>query len=69
MSVHECSRSQKENDVQMGEIARSLVKAGCSVNSKSSDWANLTGLMYAAFHNHPEAAMALIDVNSTLLAV
>ncbi|XP_052779354.1 poly [ADP-ribose] polymerase tankyrase-2-like [Mya arenaria] len=70
-ALHECARSQQKNAVQLGEIARSLIKAGCNVNSKSSDWgeADLTGLMYAAFHNHPEVAMALIDAGCELNAV
>ena len=40
-----------------------LIKAGCSLNAKSSDLgeADFTPLMFAAYHNHPEVARVLTE--------
>lgn len=70
-ALHECARSQEREEHKLGDIARTLIEAGSDINSKSSDWgeADLTGLMYAAFHNHPEVANALIEAGCELNAV
>ncbi|XP_060568285.1 ankyrin repeat and sterile alpha motif domain-containing protein 1B-like [Ruditapes philippinarum] len=70
-ALHECARSQQKNDQKLGEIAQILIDAGCDINSKSSDWgeADLTGLMYASFHNHPDVASALIEAGCELNSV
>lgn len=65
-ALHETARSQEKDDLSLGEIARMLVSAGSDVNIKGcSDLGDLeadfTGLMYAAYHNHPDVASALID--------
>ncbi|KAL4226275.1 hypothetical protein ACF0H5_014259 [Mactra antiquata] len=67
-ALHECARSQQRDEISLGDIARLLIKAGCDINNQSSDWgeADLTGLMYAAFHNHPDVATALIDAGCEL---
>ncbi|XP_045165033.2 ankyrin repeat and sterile alpha motif domain-containing protein 1B-like [Mercenaria mercenaria] len=70
-ALHECARSQQTDDQKLGEIAQILVDAGCDINSKSSDWgeADLTGLMYASFHNHPDVASVLIEAGCQLNSV
>jgi len=70
-ALHECSRSQSKDDKMLAEIARMLIKAGSDFNAKSSDFgeADLTGLMFAAFHNHPEVAAVLIDAGCELDAI
>ncbi|XP_052227446.1 putative ankyrin repeat protein RF_0381 [Dreissena polymorpha] len=70
-ALHECARSQCREELHLGEIARTLIEAGCDINSKSSDWgeADLTGLMYTAYHNHPDVAAALIEAGCELDAV
>lgn len=70
-ALHEVARSHSTDDDKLGEIARMLIDAGCNINAKSSDRgeADLTGLMYAAYHNHPEVAQALIDAGCDMDAV
>lgn len=43
-ALHECARSQQTDDKVLGEIARTLINAGCSINSKSSDWGEVSSV-------------------------
>ncbi|KAK3088450.1 hypothetical protein FSP39_019357 [Pinctada imbricata] len=69
-ALHETARSQERDDIKLGEIARCLIEAGSDVNAKSSDLgeADFTGLMFAAYHNHPEVASAFIDAGCEINA-
>lgn len=70
-ALHEVARSQSTSDDKLGNIAKMLIDAGSDINAKSSDLgeADLTGLMYAAYHNHPEVAQAFVDAGCELDAV
>ncbi|KAK3602016.1 hypothetical protein CHS0354_027019 [Potamilus streckersoni] len=70
-ALHETARSQERRDDELGEIARLLIIAGSDINAKSSDLgdADLTGLIYAAYHNHPDVALAFIEGGCELDAV
>ncbi|XP_063406989.1 ankyrin repeat, SAM and basic leucine zipper domain-containing protein 1-like [Mytilus trossulus] len=62
----ETARSQEKDDESLGEITHMLIAAGSDLNCKGcSDLGDLeadfTGLMYAAYHNHPDVASALIE--------
>ncbi|RUS76943.1 hypothetical protein EGW08_015292 [Elysia chlorotica] len=70
-ALMETARSKKYTEEQvLGEIARTLIKAGCDVNLKCTDLgeANFTGLMFAAYHNHVDVATAFIDGDCNLNA-
>ena len=41
-ALHECARSQCREELHLGEIARTLIEAGCDINSKSSDWGEVS---------------------------
>ncbi|XP_060074912.1 serine/threonine-protein phosphatase 6 regulatory ankyrin repeat subunit A-like [Ylistrum balloti] len=62
-ALHETARSQDYHEERLGGIATILIDAGSDVNAKSSDLgeADFTGLMFAAYHNHPEVALAFIN--------
>ncbi|GFO16118.1 ankyrin repeat domain-containing protein 50-like [Plakobranchus ocellatus] len=71
-ALTETARSKKyEEERVLGEIARTLIKAGCDVNLQCTDLgeANFTGLMFAAYHNHVDVATAFIDGDCNLNAV
>ncbi|CAG2198240.1 unnamed protein product [Mytilus edulis] len=62
----ETARSQEKDDESLGEITHMLIAAGSDLNCKGcSDLGDLeadfTGLMYAAYHNHPDVASALME--------
>lgn len=64
--LHETARSQEADDLSLGEITQMLIDRGADLNCKGcSDLGDLeadfTGLMYAAYHNHPDVASALIE--------
>ncbi|XP_021355949.1 tankyrase-2-like [Mizuhopecten yessoensis] len=69
-ALHETARSQDYHEERLGDIATILIAAGSDVNAKSSDLgeADFTGLMFAAYHNHPEVALAFTtsgcDINA-----
>ncbi|XP_033726929.1 poly [ADP-ribose] polymerase tankyrase-2-like [Pecten maximus] len=62
-ALHETARSQDYHEERLGGIANILIDAGSDVNAKSSDLgeADFTGLMFAAYHNHPEVALAFTN--------
>ncbi|KAL3885526.1 hypothetical protein ACJMK2_025578 [Sinanodonta woodiana] len=70
-ALHETARSHEQRDNELGEIAKLLIDAGSDINAKSSDLgdADLTGLIYAAYHNHPNVALAFIEGGCELDAV
>ncbi|XP_069105647.1 ankyrin repeat domain-containing protein 6-like [Argopecten irradians] len=69
-ALHETARSQDYHEERLGEIANILIDAGSDVNAKSSDLgeADFTGLMFAAYHNHPEVALAFTSNNCDINA-
>lgn len=69
-ALHEVCRSPvSDREADLAEIAMALLETGCEQDQRANTEGELTPLMYAAYHNHLDIALVLIEFNSNLGAV
>ncbi|KAI0980365.1 hypothetical protein GJ496_011873 [Pomphorhynchus laevis] len=68
-ALHELCRSPiAGREADLAEIAMALIEAGCELDERATTEGELTPLMYAAYHNHLDVALVLIESDSDLFA-
>lgn len=69
-ALHEVCRSPiAYRGPDLAEISMALIDAGCKQDQRANTEGKLTPLMYAAYHNHLDVALVLIESDSNLCAV